>query len=449
MSDFVLRGATLVTMDEERRVLSGDLLVRKGRIAQLGEVSAQEAEGAREIDVSGMVVIPGLVQTHIHLCQTLFRNYADDLRLLDWLRCRIWPMEAAHDEESMRASCDIGIAELLRGGTTTILDMGTVSHQDVVFERLAAWGLRAFAGKAMMDTGDGVPDGLREETRASLEESNALFARWHGAEGGRLKYAFAPRFALSCSDELLRAVARAAEERGALVHTHASEQKEECHLVEKLRGDTNIAYLQKTGIYGPRAVLAHCVWATPEEQRLMAQEQTRVAHCPSSNLKLGSGIAPVAEFLAQGIPVSLGADGAPCNNRLDGFEEMRLSALLQKPLAGPQALPAPQALALATIEGARALGIADEVGSLSVGKRADLVVVDLSGAHHLPGGNPYSNLVYCARATDVRLVAVDGNIRVEGGSLVGVDEEELRVRAQTQAARLLQRAGLSHGQGAR
>ncbi len=165
-------------------------------------------------------------------------------------------MEAAHDAASLAASCDVSLAELIAGGTTTILDMGTVAHEDVVFERLAAWGMRAFAGKTMMDTGADVPAGLRETTQGSLGESDALFDRWDGAEHGRLHYAYAPRFALSCTDELLRAVARTAKNRGAIVHTHASEQQDECRLVEAARGQSNIAYLRATGIHGARTVLA-------------------------------------------------------------------------------------------------------------------------------------------------------------------------------------------------
>ena len=442
MASFVLRGALILTMNPQKQVLRGDVLVREQRIVQIGEVSEQDAEGARVIDLKGCVLLPGLIQTHIHLCQTLLRNGADDLRLLDWLRCRVWPMEAAHTQESMKASADLGIAELLRGGTTTILDMGTVSHQDIVFEQLAAWGMRAFSGKAMMDTGEGVPDGLREETKKSLAESDALYKRWHGAEHGRLHYAYAPRFALSCTHELLSEVGRRAQDHGVHVHTHASEQQDECAIVEATRGDSNIAYLRKTNIYGPRTVLAHCVWATEAEQQAMSVDQTRVSHCPSSNLKLGSGTAPITRFLAQNISVSFGADGAPCNNRLDGFKELQLAALLQKPLAGTQALPAAKVLELATIGGAKALGIDERVGSIEVGKQADLIAVSLQAPHFWPLDEPYSQLVYCAQSSDVSFVCVDGEIKVEGKILTKVDLDALQHRVTQEAKKLLSRAGL-------
>jgi 5-methylthioadenosine/S-adenosylhomocysteine deaminase len=442
MTSFVLRGGRVVTMNARREIITGDVLVRDSRIVAVGQVSDSEAEGARVIDARNSLIIPGLIQTHIHLCQTLLRNGADDLRLLDWLRCRVWPMEAAHSKDSLRASCDVGIAELIRGGTTTILDMGTVPHQDVVFEQLSHWGLRAFAGKAMMDTGEGVPDGLREDTGASLRESDALCQRWHGAEHGRIHYAYAPRFALSCSHDLLLEVGRRAQEQGAYVHTHASEQQEECALVEQTRGDSNIAYLRKTNIYGPRTVLAHCVWATEREQQLMSSDKTRVSHCPSSNLKLGSGVAPISKYLQQNISVSLGADGAPCNNRLDAFEELRLAALLQKPLAGTQAMPANVAFELATLGGAKALGIDGDVGSIEVGKKADIVAVSLRSPHFWPLDEPYSQLVYCAQSSDVSFVSIDGEIKIDGKTLVGVDLDELQMRAKREATQLLSRAKL-------
>jgi 5-methylthioadenosine/S-adenosylhomocysteine deaminase len=442
MASFVLRGGLILTMNPQRQVLLGDILVRDQRIVQVGLVSEEDAQGARVINLKGCAVIPGFIQTHIHLCQTLLRNGADDLRLLDWLRCRVWPMEAAHTKDSMKASCDLGISELLRGGTTTILDMGTVSHQDIVFEQLAAWGMRAFSGKAMMDTGEGVPDGLREDTKKSLQESDALYKRWHNTENSRLHYAYAPRFALSCSHELLEEVGRRGQEQGAFIHTHASEQQEECAIVESTRGDTNIAYLRKTNIYGPRTVLAHCVWATEAEQRLMSSDETRVSHCPSSNLKLGSGIAPISRYLAQNISVSFGADGAPCNNRLDALKELQLAALLQKPLAGTQSLPAAKVLELATLGGARALGIDKEVGSIEVGKRADIVAVSLQAPHLWPLDEPYSQLVYCAQSSDVSFVCVDGEIKVEDKMLTKVDLEALQDRVTKEARKLLSRAGL-------
>jgi cytosine/adenosine deaminase-related metal-dependent hydrolase len=239
------------------------------------------------------------------------------------------------------------------------------------------------------------PASLREPTDQALQEAADLCARWHGAAGGRLRYCFAPRFAPSCTGPLLRAVSDLAAKHDATLHTHAAETPLELEIVKRETGNDEVTYLDSVGISGPRAALAHCVWVDPEAIRRLARQETNVVHCPSSNLKLGSGTAPVPEMLAAGCSVALGADGAPCNNRLDAFEEMRLAALIHKPRRGPDVLPAARVLELATLGGARALGLAKEIGSIEVGKRADLVALDLSGAHGQPeDADLVSRIVY-------------------------------------------------------
>jgi 5-methylthioadenosine/S-adenosylhomocysteine deaminase len=423
----IVKGGTVITPEG---VIRADVLVEDGRIASIGGNYQGEA-----LDATGCVVSPGLVQAHVHLCQTLCRGAADDLPLLEWLRERVWPYEAALDEKAMRACVRLAVAELLLGGTTAILDMGTVHEEDALADEVAGSGLRAVLGKAMMDSGEGVPPRMRETTRASLEEADALRQRWEGAANGRIGWAYAPRFVLSCSEEMLHEVA-ARVKAGARLHTHASEQLAEIALVRAQRGDDNIAYLARIGLTGERATLAHCVHPTVEERALMARDGTHVAHCPSSNLKLGSGIAPIPEMLAQGISVALGADGAPCNNNLDGMLEMRLAALLHKPRVGPAGMTAKTAFELATIGGARALGLAQEIGTLEVGKKADLMVVDLRAPHVTPAPDPLSALVYAARSADVRHVVVDGNVLVRDGKLTGYDLEEVVATAREAAAGL-------------
>src|SRR5262245_47211858 len=227
-------------MDPLRSVLVADVLVGPdGRIAALTEPSAR-TPAQRSVDASGLTIVPGLIQSHVHLCQTLFRGLAEEQRLLAWLRERIWPLEAAHDPASLRASARLGIAELLLGGTTAVLDMGTVHHTDALFEAAEAAGIRYTGGKAMMDTGEGVPPGLRETADGSLAESEALAGRWHGGAGGRLRYAYCPRFVLSCSTALLRAAGQRAGAAGLLVHTHASEQLDEVAAVRRRLGAPNI-----------------------------------------------------------------------------------------------------------------------------------------------------------------------------------------------------------------
>ena len=386
--------------------------------------------------------MPGLIQAHIHLCQTLFRGLADDLSLEDWLTQRIWPLEAAHTAESIHASAMLGAAELLLGGTTAILDMESVRHTGAAFEALELMGIRATAGKCLMDAPSN-PAALRESTDQALTESADLCARWHGAAEGRLRYCYAPRFAPSCTGPLLRAVSDLAEKAGAVVHTHAAETLVELDIVKRATGHDEIAYLDSVGISGPRAALAHCVWVDKDGIGRLARQATNIVHCPSSNLKLGSGIAPIPEMLAAGCRVGIGADGAPCNNRLDAFAEMRLAALIQKPRLGPDALPAAHALELATLGGARALGLENEIGSVEVGKRADLIVLDLSGPHTQPEeGDVVSRIVYSARAADVRHVIVDGRVVVKDGALQTANATEIAGAANTHARKLKRAAGL-------
>jgi 5-methylthioadenosine/S-adenosylhomocysteine deaminase len=440
--DTLFRGGVVVTCDPELRVLSADVRVSGSRI----EAIVPRGQGlpgiACVVDASGCAVIPGFVQAHVHLCQTLFRGMADDMPLLEWLTRRIWPLEAAHTEASLGASAELGLAEMIRAGTTTILDMGTVHHHDAVMAACLASGIRAVSGKAMMDMGDGVPKGLRESTRDSLRESERLCSDWTGKGNGRLAYAFAPRFVLSCSEALVRGAAERARAMGALVHTHAAEHPSEREAVRHKLGDDDVAILRHWGVAGTRAVLAHGVQLTDDEARRMATEGTRVVHCPSANLKLGSGIARIADLDAAGVALALGADGAPCNNNLDPWTELRHAALLSKVRSGTRSLPAERAFRLATIDGAKALGLGDVTGSIEVGKRADLAVVRLDGVHAEPGADVFSKLVYACSARDVAHVFVDGEPLVRGGELTRMDATRVAARARELARGVLGRAGI-------
>jgi 5-methylthioadenosine/S-adenosylhomocysteine deaminase len=439
-ASLLVRNATILTMNDAFDVVDGDVLIESGRIVAVGTVEAPPLTPA--FDAGGDYLLPGFVQTHIHLCQTLFRGYADDLVLLEWLRTRIWPMEAAHTPRSLAAAASLAASELLLSGTTAVLTMETVHDTDAVFEALAPTGLRAVVGKCMMDADAAVPAQLLERTQASVDESLALASRWNGRADGRLRAAFAPRFAVSCSRELLEAVAHLSRQHTLLVHSHASENRDEIALVRERTGLGNIDYLSQVGLTAPHVCLAHCVWVDDREQAVLAEHQVKVLHCPGSNLKLGSGIAPVAQMRARGVSVSLGADGAACNNHLDMFGEMRLAAALQAVGSGAGALTARDVLAMATREGAAALGLEREIGSIEPGKRADLILVGRDGAHLAPDVNPYSTLVYAARPTDVRTVLVDGDILVRDGRLTRCDITELSDTARREASALAARAGL-------
>ncbi|HUG05648.1 MAG TPA: amidohydrolase family protein [Candidatus Limnocylindria bacterium] len=434
----LLRGGTLLTMSDGARPMGGDLLVSGARIAQIG-TDVQGPPDTEVIDCSGCYVMPGLVQTHVHLVQTMFRGLAEDLGLLEWLRRFIWPLEAAHDEASVRACVRLGLGELITTGTTTILDMGTTRWGDVVAEELVRSGVRARFGQAMMDTGDGVPADLVENTRASLDASAALLKRWSRAGAGRIGYAYAPRFALTCTRELLEAVGMLAKMSETLVHTHSNESAEERAAVQGVTGMSPIGYLAQVGIATPRTVIAHGVHIDDDELTILRQSGSAVTHCPSSNLKLGSGVADVVRLRQARVTVGIGADGAACNNELDGFEEVRLATLLARTLRGQGALTAADALVMATREGARALHLDEEVGTLAVGHRADIVVIDserLAG----PGGDPVARIVFGGGSRGVRDVLVDGTLIVRGGAPLLFDPAEVRAKAAEALPALLGRA---------
>jgi cytosine/adenosine deaminase-related metal-dependent hydrolase len=431
----LIRDGVIVTMNDRLEIVEGDVSIRGRRIEAIGARLAGRYD--RTIDARGGYVLPGLVQTHVHLCQTLFRGFADDLPLLEWLRARVWPMEAALTAATMRAAARLGIAELLSSGTTTVLTMETVHETDVAFEVAQQTGIRATIGKCMMDRSGEAPVRLQERTNRSIDESLALWKRWNGAADGRLRAAFAPRFAISCTQDLLEAVAALSAEHAVLVHTHAAESRDEVALVRELsNGLTNVEYLASLQLASPRLCTAHCVWVDAREIALMAEHDVKVMHCPGSNLKLGSGLAPVTELRAAGVTVSLGTDGGACNNRLDMFDEMRLAATVQAVRAGAGTLPARSALWMATRAGARTLGLEQAIGSLEVGKRADVIVVDRGGPHLAPDPDPYSTLVYAAQGTDVRTTIVDGEVLVHDFSLVHMDPAEVAAEAR-QAGRTI------------
>lgn len=415
----LIQNGLIVTMNPQRDIFKGDILIENHQLKLIEEKINTSADEI--FDAEGYIITPGLIQTHVHLCQTLFRNLADDLDLLDWLGNKIWPFEAKHTPDTLRVSASLGIAELIKSGTTTILDMGTVHHQDVVFEELKTSGLRAYSGKAMMDFGD-MPAGLLESTESSIDESMRLYKTWHNFDNGRLKYAFAPRFVLSCSDELLKEVGSLAKEYQTLYHTHASENKSEIALVEQRFGMRNIEVFEKFGLADNNLCLAHCIWIDENEKNIIQSENINVMHCPSANLKLGSGIAPVPDYLNHNVNVSIGCDGAPCNNNLDIITEMRHAALIQKPLHGSSVMTAEDVFTMATVNGARTLGQENEIGSIEANKLADLTFIKTDQVHSIPYENVYSKIVYSCKSTDVKHVMVNGKWLLKDGQLKTIDE---------------------------
>jgi 5-methylthioadenosine/S-adenosylhomocysteine deaminase len=428
-----ITGGTVLSMRPGDVPAARDIAIEGDRIT--------ERAGGETIDASGCYVMPGLVQTHIHLVQTIFRGLAEELSLLEWLRDRIWPLEAAHDEASLRATARLGLLDLLTTGTTTILDMGTTHGGDVIAEELVASGIRARFGQTMMDGGDGVPKELRETTSASLDASARLAMTWNEAAEGRIGYAYAPRFAVSCTRDLLEAVSDITRRLGLLIHTHSNENVAERALIEAATGQAPTAYLDDVGLVNDRSVIAHGVNLDAREIAILAERGASITHCPSSNLKLGSGIADVRTLRDAGITVGIGADGAACNNRLDGFDEIRLAALLAASLHGPGALTAWDALAIGTRDGAKALRLDADIGTIEVGKKADLIVLDLERLAG-PAGDPATRIVYGGGSRAVRDVIVDGRALVRDFRPLTLDAAEVRARAAEALPALAARAGL-------
>ena len=428
MGTLLIKNGTIVTMNKGREIFQGDIYIKEDRIIEIGRnLNIENAD--KVIDATEKIVIPGLIQTHIHLTQSLFRGQADDLVLMDWLKKRIWPLEASHDEESNFYSAQLGLSELISCGTTALIDMETVNHTDVAIDAIYKSGMRAISGKCMMDYSTDVPKGLQESTEDSIKNSLVLLKKWHMKGNGRIRYALTPRFAVSCTEELMTRVGVLAKEYGVHVHTHASESPGEIAIVKKLYGMKNVEYLHKIGLTGPNVILAHCIWLDEEEMTILKDTGTKIVHCPNSNLKLASGIAKIPEMLAKGMNVSIGADGAPCNNNLDIFNEMRTAALIQKVrLMDPTALPAADVFEMATLGGAKAMGLEDEIGSLETGKKADIAIIDFSEPHTTPSNNVdvVSHLVYACTAHDVLTTIVDGKVLMENRKLLTLDFKDIR-----------------------
>jgi cytosine/adenosine deaminase-related metal-dependent hydrolase len=334
----------------------------------------------------------------------------------------------------------LSIAEMVRGGTTTAMSLETLHHTEAAFQAADEMGFRAVIGNAMMDRWEVGTEMIGEDAGTALQRSLDLLDRYHGQGGGRLHFAFCPRGTRNATDELWRQVVEIARQRGVRIHTHAAENREQTDRLAGF-GGREVQYLADMGAVGPNLVIAHAIWLTPEEHEILSRAGAHVAHCPSANFKLASGIAPVPEMMAKGINVALGADGAPCNNNMDAFVEMRLAALIHKPRRGPTSMPALKVLEMLTVNGARAAGLESEVGSLEPGKRADLILINRRKLRAWPSlaADPVSQVVYEHQSSDVDTVIIDGQVLLEGGRFTRWDENEILDEAQSALKDLLQR----------
>ena len=438
MSRLLIEGATLLGLTEREDIHpETDLYAEGGRIRATGpearRLAGEAGEPLERLDARRMWVLPGFVQAHLHLCQTLLRNGPEDLELLPWLQRHVWPGEAAHDAETMAVSARLGLSECLAGGVTAVLDMGTVRHSDALFEAAARAGIRYTGGNALMDDPDTTPANLRASGDEALAETERLRARFHGKENGRLSVAVQPRFAVSCTDRLLRRAAEYAAQGNLLLHTHVSENRGEIEMVRRRTGMGNVEYLESAGLLTERTCLAHAVHTGASDWRLLSARRTSVAHCPTSNMRLASGVCPVTDLKREGVNICLGSDGAACNDSLDPFREMRLAGFLPQTRTPPERLSAFELLRMATRGGARALHLPGPEG-LVAGGRADFAVLDPEAAWALPDSwsdEPYGAVVNAMSPANVFATVVDGRVLYRAGdpTVGGLKPSPAEVRA--------------------
>jgi len=375
------------------------------------------------------ILCPGFVQTHVHSVQSPGRGLADDTNLFEWLEDYILPIEAELTAEELKLASTLSYVELLAHGTTCCVDHLTVDHTERAFEAAGTTGIRGVLGKVLMDRN--APDELCEETATGLSATRSLIDRYHGSYDDRIRYAVTPRFTPTCSEACLRGVREIADDyEGLRIHTHASEHQSVLDDVTAERGMGDIEWLHEVGLTGEDVVLAHVILTNEQEREILAETGTHVTYCPSSNMKVGAGIAPVVDYIDRGINVALGNDGAPVNNTLDPIAEMRQATLLQKVAhENPRTLPAETAFRMATRNGARAAGF-EQVGALYEGWRADVVGIRTDTSRGVPLHDVYSYLVYAATGDDVEFSMVDGEVVVENGSVTTVSESDVYRRAR-------------------
>ncbi|WP_435064073.1 5'-deoxyadenosine deaminase [Halobaculum sp. EA56] len=423
--------AGTVVADHRTVIEDGAVVVEGDAIAAVGDgATLRDRYPDHERREFG-IVAPGTVGAHVHSVQSLGRGIADDAALLDWLNDHVLPMEAGLGADGMRLAAELGYLECIESGVTTVVDHLSVHHADEALAAAVESGIRARAGKVLMDTN--APDGLRQDTEHALAESEVLIWRYHGAGGGRIRYAVTPRFAVTCTEECLRGCRDLADEYdGVRIHTHASENTDEVAVVEERTGARNVEFLHEVGLTGEDVILAHCVHTDEREREIIAETGTHVTHCPSSNMKLASGVAPVEDYLDRGVNVALGNDGAPCNNTLDPFTELKQASLLAKVDAGdPTAVDAPTAFRMTTRNGARAAGF-ERVGALREGWKADVIGVGTDATRATPLHDPIGHLVFSAHGDDVTFTMVDGEVlydEARGGHRT-LDAGSIRRRAR-------------------
>jgi 5-methylthioadenosine/S-adenosylhomocysteine deaminase len=434
--DLIIEGDHIVTMDSDRTVIAnGAVAIDDGIIIAIGAQTDIEADYTARQTLAGdkRVVMPGLVNGHGHAAMTLLRGVADDLALMDWLNNYIFPSEVEFvDSEFVRIGTELACWEMIRGGTTTFVDM--YYFPDTIAEVVVDCGMRAMISTTVIDQRSPDAEGATD----SIAKGSAFIERWKG-RNSRITPMFGPHANYTLNAEQLAATRAAAMELGVPISIHMSESPFELQYSQDTFGMTSIEMYESIGFFEGPTIAAHVVWPTAAEIPILVKRKVGVIHNPTSNMKIASGISPVAEMLAAGVRVGLGTDGAASNNDLDMWEEMRLAAFLQKvDRMDPEVLPADTVLSMATTGGATAIGLGDSIGSLEIGKRADIIQVAFDDVHHVPTYNVVSHLVYVTDEQDVATVVVDGRVLMLDGEILTIDTDRVTAEATAIAARIQQ-----------
>jgi 5-methylthioadenosine/S-adenosylhomocysteine deaminase len=408
---------TTILSDE---IIKGSILIVDDKIQEVSDkLSVNDAD--KIIDGTNKITMPGLINTHSHVAMTLLRGVGDDQDLQTWLNEYIWPREANLNDDLVYAGSKLAMAEMIKTGTTTFNDMYFYMEQTA--KAVKESGMRSVLGYGMIDLFD------EEKRKTEIQETKKLIKNCHNTADGKITVAVSPHAPYTCSEDILREAKEIANKNNLKLHIHVSETKQEVEDLKKEKNQTPFEYLDNIGLLDENTIAAHGVWTTDDEMKILKEKQVSIAHNPSSNMKLASGIAPITKYMDNNINVSLGTDGVSSNNNLDMFSEVKLAALLQKvDTLNPKVVPAQTALDIATKNGAKALGI--NTGEIKEQKLADIILVDKQVPHMTPTNNPLSNVIYSALGTDTDTVICNGNILLENKKLTTINEEEAIADAQ-------------------
>lgn len=427
----LVKNGTFVVLNEEQPIVQGYMLIEGDTISYIGEERPEGVEGAETYDGKGLLFMPGLINSHGHTAMSLLRGYGDDMVLQEWLEQKMWPMEAKFTAEDVYRGTALSVLEMLKGGTTTFLDM--YDHMDQVGKVVEESGIRAVLMRGVIGL---CPPEVQAQ---KLQEAIRIARDWHGKADGRITTMMSPHAPYTCPPDYIEKFVQAAHDLDLPLHTHMSETKAEVQQNVDQYGVRPVQHLLNLGFFSRPSLVAHAVHLTDEEIEILAAHNVAVSHNPGSNLKLASGVARVPELLKAGVTVSLGTDGPASNNNLDMFEEIRLAALIHKGVSGdPTAVPALEALRMGTEYGAKSLYL-NQVGKLAAGMKADIIAVNTDQAHFLPQTDYISHIVYSAGAKDVEHVWVDGKQVIRHGECLTLDEERIRFEAQAAFEGLLTR----------